>query len=179
MNKKLCVVSALILVVLCLGGCGNKGGDTGVAAPSAEKKTATTSIPQMTLNEPFLVETDNGNYALTMESARATDERNNYSDMEVEKVVYLEYSYENQTFGAQNGMDLRIDQEAFQVMDDSGNMLTTYANFDQNRRIMDTPSGAKCKASIAYGLPVDSQNLKVNFVRGENQKVGQIIIPIT
>ncbi|KLE15974.1 DUF4878 domain-containing protein [Clostridium sp. C8] len=129
---------------------------------------------EMTLNTPLLVETENGNYNLTIEGARATDKRNEFSEKEVKQVVFLDYTYENVSFDKN---DLYIDEYAFQVLDDEGNVLDTYPVYDENRTAKDTPVGGKCIASGTFAVPTDSKNLNVTFVRG-SQKVAKIIVPI-
>lgn len=134
-------------------------------------------VKEMTLNTPFIVETENGNYNLTIEGARATDERNEFSEKEVKKVVFLDYSYENISFGETSGNDLYIDEYAFQVLDDEGNVVDTYPIYDENRTSKDTPVGGKCKASGTFGVTTESKNLNVTFKRG-NEKVAKIVVPI-
>lgn len=140
-------------------------------------ETESVATKEMTLNNPFTVETESGNYILTIEGARATEERNEFSDKEVKQVVMLDYTYENISFGEKDGTDLYIDEYAFQVLDDEGNVLSTYPIYDENRNVKATPVGGKCKASATFGVPTDSKNLNVTFKRG-NQKVAKIIVPI-
>lgn len=134
-------------------------------------------VQEMILNTPFTVETENGNYNLTIEGARTTEERNEFSEKEVKQVVILDYNYENINFGEGNGTDLYIDEYAFQVLDDEGNVLDTYPVSDENRIAKETPVGGKCKASATFGVNSDSKNLNVTFKRG-SEKVAKIIVPI-
>ncbi len=138
---------------------------------------STVATQEMTLNTPFTVETENGNYNLTIEGVRATEERNEFSDKEVKQVVFLDYTYENISFGEKDGTDLYIDEYAFQVLDDEGNVLDTYPIYDENRYPKETPVGGKCKASATFGVSTDSKNLNITFKRG-NQKVANIVVPI-
>ena len=144
---------------------------------SESEGESTVATQEMTLNTPFTVETESGNYNLTIEGARATEERNEFSDKEVTKVVFLDYTYENISFGEKDGTDLYIDEYAFQVLDDEGNVLDTYPVFDENRSAKATPVGGKCKASATFGVPTDSKNLNVTFKDG-NKKVAKIVVPI-
>ena len=141
------------------------------------EEESTVSTQEMTLNTPFTVETEKGNYLLTIEGARETEERNQFSEKEVKKVVMLDYTYENINFGEKDGSDLYIDEYAFQVLDDEGNVLDTYPVYDENRRAKETPVGGKCKASATFGVTTESMNLNVTFKRG-NQKIAKIIVPI-
>lgn len=140
-----------------------------------DSKDDTVATKEMTLNTPFLVETENGNYNLTIEGARATDQRNEFSEINATKVVFLDYNYENISFSKN---DLHIDGYAFQVLDDEGNVLDTYPVSDENRKPKDTPVGGKCKASATFAVTTDSKNLNVTFTRG-SQKVAKIIVPIS
>ena len=131
----------------------------------------------MTLNTPVTVETESGNYNLTIEGARATEERNEFSDKEVRQVVFLDYTYENISYGEKDGSDIYISEYDFQVLDDEGNVLDTYPVFDENRYPKATPAGGKCKASATFGVPTDSKNLNITFKDG-NKKIAKIIVPI-
>lgn len=101
----------------------------------------------------------------------------NSLEEEVKQVVILDYSYENISFGEKDGSDLYIDEYAFQVLDDEGNVLDTYPIYDENRTPKNTLVGGKCKASATFGVNSDSKNLNVTFKRG-SQKVAKIIVPI-
>ncbi|OOM05847.1 DUF5105 domain-containing protein [Clostridium saccharobutylicum] len=138
----------------------------------------TKEIKEMTLNEPFAVETKSGNYTLTIEGAKVTDKRNQFSNKDVKKVVFLNYSYANESFGKTTGTDLLINQSAFQVLDDEGNVLDTYPAFDDNRNAKDTPMGGKCSGAVAYALTTDSSNLNVTFIRNGSEKIAKIKVPI-
>ena len=144
---------------------------------SSDNKNSNKEIKEMTINQPFTVETEHGNYNLTMEGARATDKRNQFSDKNAAKVVFLDYTYENISFGADTNQDLYIDEYAFQVLDDDGNVLDTYPVSDENRTPKNTPIGGKCQASATFAVNTDSKNLNVTFTRG-SEKVSKIIIPI-
>lgn len=154
-------------------------GMSGSALTGENNKNSDTKkeVKEMVLNQPFDVETENGNYTLTIEGARQTDKRNQFSDKKVNKVVILDYSYANESFGEKAGQDLYIDSFAFQVLDDEGNVLDTYPVDDENRVPKNTPVGGKCKGSATYAVTTDSKNLNVTFVRG-SQKVAKIQVPI-
>ena len=134
-------------------------------------------IQTMTLNTPFKVETEKGNYNLTIEGARVTDKRNEPFAKDIKKVVFLDYNYENVNFIGNGNGDLYIDGSAFQVLDEEGNVLDTYPVSDENRVPQDAPAGGKCAASEAFGVKSDSKSLNVTFTRG-TQKVAKISVPI-
>lgn len=144
---------------------------------TTKDKKDTKEVKEMTLNEPFNVQTEYGNYTLTIEGAKATDKRNQFSEKKVTKVVMLEYSYANESFGKESGQDLLVGNTAFQVLDDEGNVLDTYPVSDENRNAKKTPAGGKSSGSVAYELTTNSSNLNVTFVRG-SEKVAKIKVPI-
>ena len=144
---------------------------------SGSEEESTVGTQEMTLNTPFTVETESGNYNLTIEGVRATEERNEFSDKEVKQVVFLDYTYENISFGEKDGTDLYISEYDFQVLDDEGNVLDTYPVADENRYPKETPVGGKCKASATFGVPTDSKNLNITFKDG-NKKIAKIVVPI-
>lgn len=131
----------------------------------------------MTLNTPFKVETEKGNYNLTIEGARVTDKRNEPFAKDIKKVVFLDYNYENVSFGVQNVTGLEIDGTAFEVLDDNGNIVDTHPVSDESRKPQIIEKGGKCIASAAFGLKDDSKSLNVTFMRG-TQKVAKISVPI-
>ncbi|WP_026393558.1 hypothetical protein [Acetobacterium malicum] len=135
-------------------------------------------LPEIVLNEPFLVTTVNGDYSLTITGARTTPERNENSESDPEQVVFLDFTYENISYEKRNDMDFFLAQGDFVVTDDAGNVLETYNIKDPNRMIQETPIGGSCSASIAYGLEKNSKNLNVIFIRGKGREVAQIRIPI-
>ncbi|SUY45783.1 putative lipoprotein [Clostridium putrefaciens] len=92
-------------------------------------------------------------------------------------VVILDYTYSNISFGESLGQDLYIDEYAFQVLDDEGNVLGGYPIYDDNRTPKRVPVGGKCKASATFGVPTESTNLNVTFTRG-SEKVAKIVVPI-
>jgi hypothetical protein len=141
------------------------------------ENTKNSEVREMTLNQQFNVETENGNYTLTIEGARATDKRNEFSEIKPKKVVILDYTYSNISFGQKSNQDLYIDSYAFQVLDDEGNVLGEYPVSDENRTPKNTPVGGKCQASATFAVPTDSANLNVTFTRG-SEKVAKIKVPI-
>lgn len=132
---------------------------------------------EIILNKPFYVETKNGKYTFTVEGARVSNKRKQGQRSNVSSVVYLDYSYENKSYGEKIGRDLYIDSNSFKVTDDEGKVLETYPVDDDNRIIKKVPIGGKCNGSIAYGINGNSKNINVTFI-GDSKKVGPIKVPI-
>lgn len=116
-------------------------------------------LPTMELNKTYTVSGSNGKYNITIEGIRFTDKRNQFSDKNVEKVMFLDFSYEN----VDSTEEVYISDMDFKIMDDEGNVLETYPVSDENRNSQRLPIGGKCKASATFGLPKASKNLKVLY----------------
>lgn len=173
--KKIGIMLLVVgLVVLGLAGCGIAEYFSSQRDVSDTEK----KLPEIVLNEPFLVTTVNGDYRLTITGARTTTERNENSESDPKQVVFLDFTYENISYQKRNDMDFFLAQGDFVVADDEGNVLETYNIKDPNRMIQETPIGGSCLASIAYGLEKNSKNLNVIFIRGKGREVAQIKIPI-
>lgn len=134
-------------------------------------------IQTMTLNTPFKVKTEKGNYNLTIEGARATNQSAESLGKDVKKVVILDYNYENVDFVGNGNNKLYITETAFEVLDDKGNILDTYPVSDENRVPQNVLPGGKCAASAIVGVKNDSKSLNVTFMRG-TQRVAKVSVPI-
>lgn len=133
------------------------------------------AVQAMSLNTPFTVKTEMGNYNLTIEGAKAIGEGKWY-EFGVNQVV-LDYNYENISFGVNNVTMLYIGESAFQVLDDEGNIVDTYPTSEESRTPENIGIGEKCSATVTFKLKSDSKNLNVVFTRG-SRKICKITVPI-
>lgn len=100
-----------------------------------------------------------GLFKLTVHSAVATDDRNEYSEKEPEQVVRITYSYENLGY-KKDVQDLFITPS--NLIDGEGEMAETYPV--DTKAPQPTPIGAKMKdAQEAYGLNNKSNEVTVTF----------------
>jgi len=97
-------------------------------------------------------------YAITINSVKFTDERNEYSDIDPKSVVVINYTYEN----IAKDEDLYISSLYFKVIDSDGNVCETYPA-GTTSYAQGTPLGAKCTADEAYGLMSDGADFKLLF----------------
>lgn len=96
--------------------------------------------------------------ALTIDDVKFTDERNQFLDKEAEKVVVIEYTYEN--IGYEE--NLHIFDYNFKIYDSSGNILEVYpAGAEKYPQAIS--KGKKCSANMAFALNDESNNLDVEF----------------
>lgn len=168
--KKIVSVLLTLVVSFALVACGNTQPpkqpqeQTKTQNEEKPKEEKGNSLPELKLNQPFSVKTEHGTYTLTIDGIRTTSKRNQFSEQKVKNVIMLDYTYKNESFG-DNQTLLYIDSSAFILMDDEGNVLSTYPVSDENRDPKNVPVGGKCLATQSYALPNDTKNIKVQFVR--------------
>ncbi|MDK0966101.1 DUF4352 domain-containing protein [Clostridium perfringens] len=96
--------------------------------------------------------------AITIDNVKLTDERNQFSEKEAEKVVVIEYTYEN----IADEENLYIFDSNFKVYDASGNVLETYpAGVEKYPQAIS--KGKKCTANMSFALNNESNNLEIEF----------------
>lgn len=169
MKKFLRALLFFFVVACVLSGCqSNSVGDKNVQKAN--------SIPEMVLNEPLKVETEYGDYTVTISGATDVSSDPIFGE-DGKKAVRLAYSYTNESFEGENS-DLLIDMSAFQVVDDTGTIVNKASTFSNDGQPIATPIGATCNAAVFYYLENNSDNITVTFYRGNNEKLGRVIVPI-
>ena len=97
-------------------------------------------------------------YALTIVGMTETEERNEFSEKQVEQVFIMEYLYENLS----SEEDLYISEMEFKLVDEGGNMMDTYP-VEAIHIPEYTPKGSKTLASFAVGAVETSSIIDVHF----------------
>lgn len=173
-------ILSLLLGVILLGsltGCGtSEKGTVKEPQKQKEKVEVKNSIPEMELQEAFEVNTENGNYLLTINSIHTTEKRNEFVDEQPKQVILVDYEYENKDFESSSGGKLYIDEYAFVAMDGEGNVLRSYP-YDIDKMPQEVPVGGKCSATISYSVPSDSKIIKLQFERN-GKAIGEMIVDI-
>lgn len=171
MKKKL--VMALLTTVLMLSACGNQKNNesSGALSINAENNQGEESIPEekaedskkqdsakedaekdriYEIGETWELE---GQWALTIDSVKETDDRNEYSEKEPAAVYIIEYTYENLGYEDKNGiMDgLFFDLSMEQIVDADKNMGYSYPA-DQTLYATEVPVDAKTTAQAVIGV---------------------------
>lgn len=96
--------------------------------------------------------------AITIDNVKLTDERNQFSEKEAEKVVVIEYTYEN----IADEENLYVFDSNFKVYDASGNVLEIYpAGAEKYPQAIS--KGKKCTANMSFALNNESNNLELEF----------------
>lgn len=114
----------------------------------------------LSIGETAYINDENGvkSMAITIDNVKLTDERNQFSEKEAEKVVVIEYTYEN-IAGEEN---LYVFDSNFKVYDASGNVLETYpAGAEKYPQAIS--NGKKCTANMSFALNNESNNLELEF----------------
>lgn len=114
----------------------------------------------LSIGETAYINDKNGvkSMAITIDNVKLTDERNQFSEKKAEKVVVIEYTYEN-IAGEEN---LYVFDSNFKVYDASGNVLETYpAGSEKHPQAIS--KGKKCTANMSFALNNESNNLELEF----------------
>ena len=142
MKKFLALLLALgmIIAFTACGGGSEDASDGGSGDAAEEEKT-------YGVGDTWTVD---GQWNFTIDSVEVTEERNEFEESDPEQVIIIKYHYENlgyeDSLGLMDGLYFYPDS----LIDSDGNMCNEYpvdTEFPQ-----ETPVGAKCSASVAFGL---------------------------
>ena len=142
---KKALISILLILLLCTACSAPSSISTtqqsdSSASEQAEKKT-------FAIGEECFVKNDNGEYKITITGIKETDDRNEFSDIEAERVVIVSYTYENISCAD----DLYVSDMNFKLYDADGNILESYPVVDVTYPDS-IGQGRKCSADAAYAL---------------------------
>lgn len=109
------------------------------------------------LNDDITVKSSSGEYRVKFTNIYETSERNQFSDKQANRVVIIEYEYEN--ISKEN--DLYVSDLEFKLYDKDNNLLETYpAN---TKYASNVSKGRKTTASVAYALNNDNNYIELEF----------------
>lgn len=195
MKKKL-ICAILLITALSFGGCSSADNvstsnttdknDTAVESTSVE--TIAQEIQQEERNEDEKTYsigdtwTVNGQWSLTINSIKETEDRNQYSEKNPAQVFIVEFVYENIGYVDNDGiMDgLFFDLTNGQIVDSDGFMAYSYPG-DVTDYAKETPVGAKCKAQNCIGVDTESSEIKIILSKYDgngNEQKATFILPI-
>lgn len=97
-------------------------------------------------------------YALTIISVKETEDRNEFSEKDVEQVLIIEYLYEN----LNSDDEIYISEMEFKLVDEGGNMMDTYP-VEAVHSPEYTPKGTKTLASFAVGTTEKSSKIDMHY----------------
>ncbi|MDE8040336.1 membrane lipoprotein lipid attachment site-containing protein [Erysipelothrix rhusiopathiae] len=161
--KKVLIALVFLLVLV---GCSSKTDENqeqkapvAIEKESEEKKNEKEEPKIYGLGEPITIsENEKDLYTFTVNSVTTTDERNQFSEKEVEQVVVINYSYEN----IADSEDVYIFSSHFTVIDEDGNVSETYPAGSEVSA-QKAPIGAKSHGEESFGLISKSSKIKFFF----------------
>ena len=111
------------------------------------------------------VKSDNGEYKLCITNITETNDRNQFSDTQADRVVIIDYEYENidynVEFGDYKNNELSISSWDFSMYDADGNILDTYP---ADRKYAKSVSpGHKSSGQMAYALNNSSNYIEAEY----------------
>ena len=119
--------------------------------------SSTNDLATYKLNEDIYVTNSSGKYRIKFTKISETSDRNEFSDTKANRVVVIEYEYEN--ISQEN--DLYISEMDFKLYDKENNRLETYPV--STKYPSNISKGRKATASVAYALNSDSNYLELEY----------------
>ena len=131
---------------------------------SSESSDTTSDKTIYHIGDVIDVKSDNGEYKLCITKVTETDERNEFSDTQADRVVIIDYEFENVDynveFGDYKNNELSISDFDFKMYDADGNVLKTYpASTDYAQAVS---PGHKSSGQMVYAL-----NNATNYIEAE------------
>lgn len=168
MKSKILVTLAIVAILSlgCLTSCSD-----GTSSNPNDQATVSSKVEEKVyqIGETWTVD---GQWSLTINSVKATEERNEFSDLEPAAVYLIDYSYENIGYEDSNGiMDgLYFDLSGESIIDNAKTMGYSYPG-DISVFPQETPVGANCKGQSCIGVD-NAGDFKITVVKydGNGQK---------
>ena len=146
----LCGVLYFMLAV----GSGSTATTSGDANGTTSKKGEITTYK---LNEDIYVTNSHGKYRIKFTGVTETNDRNEYSEKQADRVVIIGYEYENLDMDE----DLYVSDMNFKLYDKDNNSMETYpVDYKYPTNI---GSGRKATASMSYALNNDNNYIELEF----------------
>lgn len=111
---------------------------------------------------------DGGKYEVTFEGVRLTDERNEFSEVNPNKVLFLDYNYKN--IDCEEDVFVTEGIE-YKIADGEGNILSTYPVSDDSRIGGAVPAGIKSIATEAFAITSESNDITILVYDKVSKKV--------
>lgn len=113
---------------------------------------------------------EGGNYIVTFEGIRVTDDRNEFSELKPKKVILVDYNFENKNVPTDVFVAGGFE---YKVSDGEGNMLQSYPVSDDTRISTSCPEGAKSMGTEAFAIESESNEVKI-IVYNKDKVIGEI-----
>ena len=149
--KKFFLIFLAAITILALTACGSSSeAPSDTSEPDANQESETTPAEEEKTYGIGDTWTVDGQWSFTIDSVEPTDERNEFEETDPAQVVVIHYNYENLGYEDKDGIMDGLFIEPYSAIDSDGNMCKTYPV--EVEYAQETPVGAKCAASIAFGL---------------------------
>ena len=172
--KKILLFTITLMLILSLAACGSSPQDSTDSSSETNDNSENTTVEAEEekvygIGDTWTVD---GQWNFTIDSVEPTDERNEFEDSEPAQVVVISYNYENIGYEDSDGIMEGLFIEPDSAIDSDGNMCKTYPV--EVEYAQETPVGAKCAASVAFGLKKEGSPITINIARydgnGKEQK---------
>lgn len=156
MKKKMtnCLLLILVSIMFLVFAVGS-GSD--VTTSNSGGTASTADLTTYKLNDDIYVKSDSGEYRVKFTKIYETKERNEFSEKTANRVVIIEYEYEN--ISKEN--DLLISEMNFKLYDKENNQLESYPVSTKYGNSIS--KGRKATASEAFALNSDSNYIELEF----------------
>lgn len=159
--KKSKIKSLLVLLlcgVLYFTFAAGSGTNVTTTSSKTETQSKTSEIAKYKLNEDIYITKNSGKYRVKFTNITETDYRNEFSDVVADRVVIIEYEYENLTLKD----DLYISSMNFKLYDKENNSMETYPAID-TKYPSSVGTGRKTTASEAFALNSENNYIELDL----------------
>ncbi len=109
------------------------------------------------IGDTIKVSTSNGSYSITISGVTETDDRNQFSDVKADRVVIIDYAYENIDVND----ELYISESNFKAYDADNNSLETYPA--DTKHVDSIGSGRKTTGQMAFALNNSTNKIELEY----------------
>ena len=157
----------LALMVVFLAGCSSDATTSSSSSETPTEETTTTQTPTVeetpaekstfTIGEQIIVTTSKGEYNVTITGVSETADRNQFSDTQADRVVIIDYTYEN----VSQEDDLFISDMSFKAYDANGTALETYPA--TTTYAQGVGAGRNTSAQMAFALNNPTNEIELEY----------------
>lgn len=135
---------------------------TEIEAPKQVKKQDKTIY---SIGDTINIKSSNGEYNLCITGVTETSDRNEFSDIQADRVIIIDYMYENieynVEFGDYQNNELSISDWDFSMYDADGNILETYPADTKYAKAVSP--GHKSSGQMAFALNNDTNYIEAEY----------------
>lgn len=155
--KRVLIFMLIITTSILMSGCTSDATTSTTQSTDSSSSEQKSTRNEYSLNQDIYVKNSSGEYRLKFTGIRETSDRNEYSDVNADRVVIISYEYEN----ISKEDDLYISDIDFKVYDKQGNILETYpVDYKYSDSI---GPGRKTTAEAAYALNSIDNYLELEY----------------